>query len=92
MRAVPDERINTLVVVLFATERRSEPRVRSLPRMDWREEVTDTKSADVPIRQFIVRSATWEAGSTTLRHRFALIVAMILAAIVLFVLMPHVVH
>jgi hypothetical protein len=60
--------------------------------MDWREDMSDTKPTDVPIRQFMVRSATWEAGSTTLGHRLALIVAMIVAAIVLFVLMPHVVH
>jgi hypothetical protein len=51
-----------------------------------------SSDADVPIRQSILRSATWQAGSSTAGHRVALILAMVTAAIVLFVLMPRIVH
>lgn len=51
-----------------------------------------TESADVPIRQAMVRSAAWQGGSSTTGHRVALILAMVAAAIVLFVLMPRILH
>lgn len=51
-----------------------------------------SSDTDVPIRQSMVRSATWQSGSAPLRHRLALIIAMVAAAIVLLVLMPRVVH
>jgi hypothetical protein len=40
----------------------------------------------------MVRSTTWQVGSSTTGHRVALIVAMMVAAILLFVLMPRLVH
>jgi hypothetical protein len=51
-----------------------------------------TESRDVPIRQSMVRSTTWHPESSSAGHRFALIVAMIAAAIMLLVLVPQVVH
>ena len=54
--------------------------------------MSSNESKDVPIRQSMVRSTTWQTGSATLRHRFALILAMVAAAIVLFVLMPRILH
>ncbi len=47
---------------------------------------------DVPIQQSMVRSATWQAGSSTAGHRVTLILAILAAAIVLFVLMPRILH
>jgi len=54
--------------------------------------MSSSDGTDIPIRQSMVRSAAWQTGSSTAGHRVALILAMVVAAIVLFALMPRIVH
>ena len=48
-----------------------------------------TQSTDVPIRRSMARSTSWEDHASSVRHRVALVLILIVAAIVLFVVAPR---